>query len=75
MTMLKRFSAIFIVAAMVSALGCASKSEPQNTGAYMGDSWVTTKVKTAILNEPSLKVAADQRRDLQEPGAVERLRR
>ena len=30
MIMLKRFSAIFIVAAMVSALGCASKSEPQN---------------------------------------------
>ena len=56
MIMLKRFSAIFIVAAMVSALGCASKSEPQSPGAYMGDSWVTTKVKTAILNEPSLKV-------------------
>jgi len=56
MIMLKRFSAIFIVAAMVSALGCASKSEPQSPTAYMGDSWVTTKVKTAILNEPSLKV-------------------
>jgi len=56
MTMLKRFSAIFLVAAMVSALGCASKSEPQQPGAYMDDSWLTTKVKTAILDEPSLKV-------------------
>jgi osmotically-inducible protein OsmY len=56
MPMLKRLSAFFIVAAMVSALGCASQSEPQSPGAYMGDSWVTTKVKTAILNEPSLKV-------------------
>jgi osmotically-inducible protein OsmY len=56
MTMFKRISAVFIVALMVSALGCASKSEPQSPGAYMGDSWVTTKVKTAILNEPSLKV-------------------
>jgi osmotically-inducible protein OsmY len=56
MIMLKRFSATFILAAMLSALGCASKSEPQSPGAYMGDSWVTTKVKTAILNEPSLKV-------------------
>jgi len=54
MIMLKRFSAIFIVAAMVSALGCASK--PQSTSAYMGDSWVTTEVKAKILNEPSLKV-------------------
>ena len=56
MTMLKRFSALFIAALMVSALGCATKAEPQSPGAYMGDSWVTTKVKTAILNEPSLKV-------------------
>jgi osmotically-inducible protein OsmY len=56
MTMLKRFSAFFMVAAMVAALGCASKSEPQKPGAYMDDSWLTTKVKTAILNEPSLKV-------------------
>ena len=56
MTMLKRLSAVFIAALLVSALGCASQSEPQSPGAYMGDSWVTTKVKTAILNEPSLKV-------------------
>ena len=56
MTMLKRCSAVFIAALMVSALGCATQSEPQSAGAYMGDSWVTTKVKTAILNEPSLKV-------------------
>jgi hyperosmotically inducible protein len=54
--MLKRFSAVFIAALMVSALGCATQSEPQSPGAYMDDSWITTKVKTAILNEPSLKV-------------------
>jgi len=57
MTMLKRFSAVFLVTAMVAALGCATQSEPQTTGAYMGDSWVTTKVKAGILNEPSLKVS------------------
>jgi hyperosmotically inducible protein len=56
MITIKRISAIFIVAAMASALGCASKSEPQSPGAYMDDSWLTTKVKTAILDEPSLKV-------------------
>ena len=57
MTMLKRLSAVFILASVVSVLGCASQSEPQSAGAYMGDSWVTTKVKAGILNEPSLKVA------------------
>lgn len=56
MTVLKRLSAFLIAALMVSALGCATQSEPQSPGAYMGDSWITTKVKTAILNEPSLKV-------------------
>jgi hypothetical protein len=34
-------STIFIVAATRSVLGCASQSEPQSPGAYMGDSWVT----------------------------------
>src|SRR5687768_15959297 len=56
MPSLKRLPAVFIAALMVSALGCATRSEPQSAGAYMGDGWVTTKVKTAILNEPSLKV-------------------
>lgn len=52
----KRFSAFLIAAMIVTVAGCATQSEPQSPGAYMGDSWVTTKVKTAILNEPSLKV-------------------
>ena len=56
MNMVKRFSPLLIVAAMVSMLGCATQSEPQSAGAYRGDAWVTTQVKTRILNEPSLKV-------------------
>jgi osmotically-inducible protein OsmY len=56
MTMLKRFSGFFIVALMVSALGCASTSKSSSTGEYFDDSLITTKVKTAIFNEPSLKV-------------------
>jgi osmotically-inducible protein OsmY len=56
MTMLKRFSGFFIVALVVSALGCASTSQKSSTGEYIDDSVITTKVKTAIFNEPSLKV-------------------
>jgi osmotically-inducible protein OsmY len=56
MTMLKRFSGFFIVALMVSALGCASTSQRASTGEYIDDSWITTKVKTQIFNEPTLKV-------------------
>jgi osmotically-inducible protein OsmY len=56
MTMLKRFSGFFIVALMVSALGCASTSQRASTGEYIDDSWITTKVKAQIFNEPTLKV-------------------
>jgi len=56
MTMLKRFSGFFIVALMVSALGCGSTPQQSSTGQYLDDSVITTKVKTAIFNEPSLKV-------------------
>jgi osmotically-inducible protein OsmY len=41
---------------MVSALGCASTSQQASTGEYIDDSVITTKVKTGIFNEPSLKV-------------------
>ncbi len=56
MTMLKRFSGFFIVALMLSALGCGSTPQQESTGQYIDDSAITTKVKTAIFNEPSLKV-------------------
>ena len=36
---------------------CASTSKQESTGEYFDDSLITTKVKTAILNEPSLKVS------------------
>jgi len=55
-TRLKRFSGFFIIALMLTALGCASTSNQSSTGQYIDDSVITTKVKTAIFNEPSLKV-------------------
>ena len=56
MTMLKRVSGFFIIALMLSALGCGSTPQQESTGQYIDDSAITTKVKTAIFNEPSLKV-------------------
>src|SRR6202165_6102907 len=57
MTLLKRFFAIFIAASMLFAIGCASTSTQESTGEYFDDTTITAKVKTAIFNEPSLKVA------------------
>ncbi|MFL9913291.1 BON domain-containing protein [Paraburkholderia sp. RL17-337-BIB-A] len=38
-------------------MGCASTSTHEATGEYVDDSVTTTKVKAAVLNEPSLKSA------------------
>lgn len=57
MTQFKRISGFFIAALMVSALGCTSTPKQESTGQYIDDSMITTKVKSAILNEPSLKVS------------------
>jgi osmotically-inducible protein OsmY len=56
MNLLKRCSAFFIAACVLLALGCASTNERESTGEYIDDSVITSKVKAAILNEPSLKV-------------------
>lgn len=37
-------------------LGCTSTSTRESTGEYLDDTVITTRVKTAIFNEPTLKV-------------------
>jgi len=53
----KYFSALLLGFALVVAAGCASTAKQEGTGEYVDDSVITAKVKAAILNEPSLKVA------------------
>jgi osmotically-inducible protein OsmY len=57
MTLPKRLFATFIAAAMLFAMGCASTSKQESTGEYIDDTTITTKVKAAIFDDPSLKVA------------------
>jgi osmotically-inducible protein OsmY len=52
-----RFSTLLAAAAFAAVAGCASTSTQESTGQYVDDSAITTKVKTAIFNEPSLKSA------------------
>ena len=51
----KLLSAVFLAVTLVSFMGCASTSKQESTGQYLDDSVITTKVKTAIFNEPDLK--------------------
>lgn len=57
MQQLKHFSAFFLAVLLASMLGCAGTSKQESTGEYVDDSVITTKVKAAIFNEPSLKSA------------------
>jgi len=56
MTFLKRCSLFFAAASLLLVLGCASTSRQESTGELLDDSVITSKVKSAIFNEPSLKV-------------------
>ncbi|HEX5640674.1 MAG TPA: BON domain-containing protein [Burkholderiaceae bacterium] len=53
----KLLSALFVAVSLVSAVGCASTPQKEGTGEYIDDTMITTKVKAAILNEPTLKSA------------------
>ena len=49
------FANIIIAIAVATTGGCASTKTSEGTGEYFDDSWITTRVKAAILNEPTLK--------------------
>jgi hyperosmotically inducible protein len=53
----KYLSPLFVAITLVSVVGCASTPKQEGTGEYVDDTVITGKVKSAILNEPTLKVA------------------
>ncbi|MGX8881825.1 BON domain-containing protein [Methylovorus sp. SPW-M1] len=57
MKALKLIVAFSMALALITSVGCASTSKKEGTGEYMDDSVITTKVKAAIFNEPTLKSA------------------
>jgi osmotically-inducible protein OsmY len=57
MKLANRFAAFFCAVLLASLLGCAGTSTKEGTGEYIDDTVITTKVKAAIFNEPTLKSA------------------
>jgi osmotically-inducible protein OsmY len=53
----KFLSAFFLAISLVSVVGCAGTPRTEGTGEYVDDTVITTKVKTAIFAEPTLKSA------------------
>ena len=50
-----RFATFFFAILLAVLFGCASTAKQEGTGEYIDDAVITTKVKAAIFNEPSLK--------------------
>ena len=57
MNTLNRAFVFMSALALATMLGCASTRTQESTGQYIDDSTITTKVKAAVFNEPSLKSA------------------
>ena len=57
MRLASRFATFIFAILLASLLGCAGTSTKEGTGEYFDDTVITTKVKAAIFNEPSLKSA------------------
>ena len=55
MKQFKRLSAFFLAIAFVSVLGCAGSATQESTGEYVTDSWITTKVKAALVEDSQVK--------------------
>jgi len=56
--MLKPLRALRVIACfalLTAAAGCAATQKHESTGQFVDDSVITTKVKGAIFNEPTLK--------------------
>ena len=54
---LKFATALLAAIALTNVVGCASTPAHESTGQYIDDTAITTEVKAAILNSPTLKVS------------------
>jgi osmotically-inducible protein OsmY len=55
MNQFKRIAVILLSAAMLSAAGCAGSRTQESTSEYVDDTWITTKVKSTLIDSPSVK--------------------
>lgn len=50
-----RVTSLLAVLAVSGIIGCASTAKTEGTGEYFDDTVITTKVKAAIVDQPTLK--------------------
>lgn len=57
MTHMQRLYTVLLSLTLALVVGCASTRTQESTGEYFDDTAITTKVKSAIFSEPTLKSA------------------
>lgn len=55
MKLFKHLSAVLLALAFATVLGCAGGPQKESTGEYFTDSWITTKVKSALAADKQVK--------------------
>ena len=55
MKIAQKIATALFIGSLFAVAGCASTATKEGTGEYVDDSVLTTKVKAAIFNEPTLK--------------------
>ena len=55
MTQFKRLFTLFLTVLLAFIVGCAATSKHEGAGEYFDDTLLTTKVKSAVFKDPTLK--------------------
>lgn len=55
MKKIRHLSVFLLAIVFVSILGCAGSTTRESTGEYLSDTWITTKVKAALVEDPVVK--------------------
>jgi osmotically-inducible protein OsmY len=55
MNAIKVISATALAVLLISTVGCAGSATRESTGEYIDDTWITTKVKAALIDDPVAK--------------------
>lgn len=51
----KSLSASFLALVLVTLLGCAGTARQESAGEYIDDTWITTRVKAALIGDDQVK--------------------
>ena len=55
MRAMRGLKSVLIAAALATAAACSSTPTQESTGEYVTDAWITTKVKTSLVEDANVK--------------------